>query len=72
MNSSEMPTRTAPAGKFRVIAVDTFDKTDWVSGDFDDLGSAQTHIRRETRGKQMLRMHIYDDQGRHVGDGGAF
>ncbi len=64
--------RAAPKGKFRVIGVDTFDGTDWVSGDFASLGSAQEHVSKNTAGKSMLMMHIYDDQGNHVGSGGSF
>jgi len=64
--------RKAPTGKFRVIGVDTFDGGDWLEGDFDTLVDAQTHADDETRGKQMLKMHVYNDQGRHVGEAGSF
>ncbi len=64
--------RKAPAGKFRVVGVDTFDGDDWVEGDFDTLEAAMTHVGEETRGKQMLKMYVYNDQGQHVGNGGTF
>ena len=64
--------RKAPEGKFRVVGVDTFDGDDWHEGDFDTLEEARTHVKQRTEGKQMLRMHIYDDEGRHVSEGGTF
>lgn len=65
-------TRKAPKGQFRVIGVDTFDGGDWVSGDFATLGAARAHAREKTRGEQMLKMHIYDDLGKHQGEDGSF
>lgn len=64
--------RTARLGMYRVIAVDTFDGTDWVAKDCASLAEAQMYAREETAGKQMLKMHIYDDQGGHCGDEGTF
>lgn len=64
--------RNAPRGKFRVIGVDTFDGEDWMEGDFDTLPAAMTHVNKETRGEQMLKMHVYDDTGAHCYDGGTF
>ena len=64
--------RKAPPGKFRVIGVDTFDGGDWKEGDLDTLELAQAFIKKETEGKQMLKMHIYDDQGNNVGSAGSF
>lgn len=64
--------RKAPEGKFRVIGVDTFDGGDWVDGDFDTVEAAKERIEEKTRGQQMLRMHIYNDRGHNVGDGGTF
>ena len=64
--------RKAPKGKFRVIGVDTFDGDDWVEGDFDTLAAAATHVNDRTKGKQMLKMHVYDDTGTHRHDGGTF
>jgi hypothetical protein len=63
-------TLRAPEGKFRVIGVDTFDRTDWVEGDFDTLEEALARAR--TAGGVMLRTHVYNDQGRHMGDAGTF
>jgi hypothetical protein len=62
--------RLAPPGKWRVIGVDTFDRTDWVEGDFDTRDEAVKHAK--SRGGQMLKMHVYDDQGKHVADAGKF
>jgi len=60
----------APAGKFRVIGVDTFAREDWVDGDFDSRDEAVKHAKM--RGGEMLKMHVYDDRGRHVSDAGKF
>lgn len=64
--------RNAPPGKFRVVGVDTFDGTDGVDGDFDTLALAEAYIAKAIDGQEMLKMHIYDDQGNHVGEGGRF
>lgn len=61
-----------PPGKFRVVGVDTFDGTDWVDGDFDSADAALAHAKERTAGKQMLKMHVYDDAGKHIGDFGVF
>jgi hypothetical protein len=63
-------TLKAPPGKFRVVGVDTFDRTDWIEGDFDDKVAALNHAR--LIGRTMLKAHVYDDQGRHVGEAGGF
>lgn len=55
--------RTAPEGKFRVIGVDTFDRTDWVDKDCDSLEAARKHASERTWGKEMLKMYVYDDKG---------
>jgi hypothetical protein len=62
--------RSAPVGKFRVIGVDTFDGGDWVDGDFDSREVALAHAK--ARGGEMLKMHVYDDKGNHVGSAGSF
>ena len=64
--------RGAPKGKFRVVGVDTFDGTDWVEGDFDSAAEAVDCARSRTADEQMLKMHVYDDAGRHIGDAGTF
>ncbi len=58
--------------KFRVVGVDTFDGDDWIEGEFDTLQEARKHVAMKTAGKQMLVMHIYDENGRHVGAAGTF
>lgn len=62
--------RKAPKGKFRVIGVDTFDGGDWVQGDFDTLEKAKEIA--DEKGGTMTKMHVYDDNGRHVYDAGTF
>ena len=61
--------RQAPAGKFRVIGVDTFDGDDWVQGDRDTIAEAQ-ELAKE-KGGEMTMMHIYDDQGNNVDSAGT-
>lgn len=62
--------RAAPKGQFRVIGVDTFDGGDWVEADFNTRSEALQHAA--TRGGEMLKMHVYDDEGRHIGEAGNF
>ena len=63
--------RKAPPGKFRVIGVDTFDGTDWLEGDFNSLQLAKDHVDTGTKGKEMLKMHVYDDTATHKYEGGS-
>lgn len=60
----------APEGKFRVVGVDTFDGTDWVEGDFNSQSEACLHAMR--CGGEMLKMHVYDDAGRHIAEQGKY
>ncbi len=60
----------APKGKFRVIAVDTFDGSDWIHGDFPTKHEAIEEA--EKKGGTMLVTHVYDEDGHHVGTGGSF
>lgn len=60
----------APKGKYRVVGVDTFAREDWVEGDFDTKETALAHAR--ANGGEMTKMHVYDDEGRHVGEAGTF
>jgi hypothetical protein len=62
--------RQAPTGKFRVIGVDTFDGSDWVQGDCDTLAEARELANK--KGGEMTMMHIYNDQGKHMGNAGIF
>lgn len=62
----------APRGLYRVVGVDAFSGEDWVDGDFPSRASAITHARDRVVGKQMLKMHVYDDQGNHLFDAGTF
>ncbi len=62
--------RKAPSGQFRVIGVDTVDGGDWVQGDRDTLEEARKLAKK--KGGEMTMMHIYDDDGRHLGNAGTF
>lgn len=67
----ERTPRKAPPGKFRVIGVDTFDGTDWLEGDFDSLQLAKDHVDKGTKGNDMLKMHMYDENAVHQYEGGS-
>lgn len=60
----------APKGKTRVVGVDTFSHEDWLEGDFDTVEEAKKHAA--SRGGTMLKMHVYDDTGKHLFDAGTF
>jgi hypothetical protein len=60
----------APQGKFRVIAVDTFDGSDWLQGDYNSLDEAKTIAKKH--GGTMLKMHVYDDRGAHKFEAGEW
>jgi len=68
--AGELFTVKAPAGKFRVVGVDTFDGGDWVQGDFDTKEDALACAK--SKGGQMTKMHVYDENGKHVGEAGTF
>ena len=53
----------APAGKFRVVGVDTFSHKDWVQGDFGTFKEAKDTA--DKKGGDRTMMHVYDDQGNH-------
>ncbi len=61
-----------PQGKFRVIGVDTFDGDWWIQGDYDTREQALADAYAETQGRQMTKMHVYDDTGQHIGEAGTF
>lgn len=63
-------TLQAPKGKYRVVGVDTFDKTDWVYGDFNTAEDAIDFANE--KGGTMLKTHVYDDTGKHIHDAGTF
>ena len=60
----------APKGKFRVVGVDTFDRTDWIEGDFKTQTEAIDVANR--KGGEMLKTHVYNDKGMHVHGAGTF
>ena len=62
--------RTAPQGKFRMIGVDTFDNSDWVEKDFSDRKEAIEIA--SIRGGVMLKMYVYDDQGKCIFQSGTY
>ncbi|MCK9310834.1 MAG: hypothetical protein M0P26_01005 [Bacteroidales bacterium] len=56
--------------KFRVVGVDTFANEDWLEGDFNTKEEAMEHAQE--KGGTMLKMHVYDEKGKHVGEAGDF
>lgn len=63
----------APKGKFIVVGVDTFSHEDWIYDEiFDDLPCACGFADGEVAGKQMLKLHVYDDQADHQYECGKF
>lgn len=56
--------KIAPRGKFRVIAVDVNDKTEWVHRDCNSQEEAfkAAKERQSTR----IQTHIYDDCGEYL------
>lgn len=64
--------RKAPRGMFRVVGVDTFDGGDWVEKDLPTLAEAKAHADEQVEGKEMLKMHVYDDKGNCVYSAGQF
>jgi len=66
----KMTERRAPKGKFRIIGVDTYDGTDWVYDDLDDLESAKDFA--DKKGGEMLKTHVYDDNGDNKYSAGIF
>jgi len=60
----------APKGKFRVIGVDTFSSEDWIYDDLDTLNGAIELANQ--KGAEMLKTHVYDENGKHMHSGGNF
>ena|SRR5215831_3439616 len=60
----------APAGKFRVIGVDTFANEECLLGDFDTEKEAVGIAKNE--GKDMFVTHVYTDNGTHIFTAGKF
>lgn len=58
----------APKGKFRVVKVDTFDRDDWVDGDYDTLNTA----KENAIGGEMLKAYVFDDVGCQLYNSGTF
>lgn len=56
-------------GRPFVIGVDTFDHGDWFEGYFESDEEAVKHAK--SRGGDMLKMHAYDKQGKHLDEGGT-
>jgi hypothetical protein len=63
--------RKAPAGKYRVLAVDTWNAPGdhWVSGDYDDEATARARADMRASYDSYTKYYVYDDQGafRHEG-----
>ncbi len=56
--------KIAPFGKFRVVAVGTFDGTEWIHRDCDTKEKA-FEAAKEKRGT-MITTYIFDDKGDHI------
>ena len=61
----------ATKGKFRVIGVDTFDHDDWIKGDYDTFEEARA-VADKYDNEEMIKMYIYDDMGKCLGEAGNF
>ncbi len=60
----------AAVGKFQVVAVDTFDDTEWVEGDFDNLAEAKKIA--DELGGPLVKTYVYNDRGDRVYDAGMY
>lgn len=56
--------KIAPRGKFRVIAVDANDKTEWLHRDCNSVEEAKK-VAKE-RGSIRIKAHIFDDCGQYI------
>ena len=57
-------------GKSFVIGVDTFSHEDWLEGYFETDEESIKHAAK--RGGEMLKMHAYNKEGKHLQDFGNF
>lgn len=57
-------------GKPFCVEVDTFSHEDWFGGYFKTNEEAVSYA--EKNGGQMYKIHAYDKDGRHIGEGGEF
>jgi len=66
----DMFSRCAPAGKFRVVSVDTFDGDDWMEGDFAMIDEARATAAAAAAAKRHSFMvaYVYDSEGRNVSE----
>ena len=71
-STNKLGKKKKKAKKFRVVGVDTFDGGDWVVGDYTTLEKAQKVVDDKTRGAQMLKMYVYDQDGKCVYSGGSY
>jgi hypothetical protein len=64
-----MEDKRAPAGKFRVIGVDTFEGpfADCIIGDYDTREKADEVARMKAG--EMFKTYVYDDKGSFVRGG---
>lgn len=67
-----MTRQTAPAGKFRIIGIDTFEGEEWLQADVDTLDEAKRIIREKTAGEQILKMYVFDDAGTCLAGMGSY
>ena len=57
-------------GKPFAIGVDTFDGTDWFYQYFESDEEAIKFIK--LKGGNMLKVHAYNKDGKHIGEAGTF
>ncbi len=58
-------------GKPFALGVDTFDGTDWLYDEVFETNEEAIAFAK-SKGGQMLKVHAYDKNGKHIGDGGTF
>ncbi len=56
----------APAGKFRLVTVDTFSDEGGVEADFDTLEQAAEKADKLGKNAKMFVAYVYDDKGKLV------
>lgn len=60
------------AKKFSVVGVDTFDGDRWPEAEFDTEQEAIDHAKKRVEGKQMMKMHVYDEDGKRIAQFGTY
>jgi hypothetical protein len=71
----DIEARKAPPGKFRVVAFNPVDSSDWIEGDFDTEVDAVTFSKTkivEFINKQAMVLYIYNQVGDLTGQSATF